>query len=427
MKNIKIALIALLASLTFMSSSKAAVIDMKISQSGYSQQKDFKNVMDVIDAFNDGELDKYYSGFNQDLASNGYLNFRGIQVNMAFDGARSIGSGKLTVDIPSIGYHKEYTATDSNLTLKSAFKQFKEDLKKNHDDLLKKLLKEGVSHTPYDAIAGNPSSLLSQMVTMSTNNGILSTTSYDDGYVVMLSPSASHHEVRMAGKKTTIDQYTLPLGYAFKFGNGWALGFDMPLSYTDTDGSKTYTGQIGLTVQAPIYKADPIKTDGEFVSKPGFEAWYLIPAFRIGATGSEDLLSGGALYMGSLTSKMVFNITDRFGFDIVNMGSKSKSYKLDIQGYEIDYDIDSNIFKNGINIRTNLSKNFNLDVYFYDTRFKGKTKMYIDHYDEVGFKITKPFNYNTKLLGFITGWDFEATYIKGPHYDAYKAGFGLLF
>ncbi|MCQ2914748.1 MAG: hypothetical protein MJ247_06100 [Alphaproteobacteria bacterium] len=453
MKMFKLFFLSLLGIVSFLSSAKAAVIDLKIEQSGWgSQKKDFKKAMDIIDAYNDGDLDKYYSGFNVDKESLGYLNFRGIKMDLHFSGALVAGGdGKLEVSIPSIGYHKVYSATDSEKSLKSAFKQFKEDLKKNKDGLLKKVVKAAIKNTPYDAIAGNPSSLLSQMAMLSTSNGVLSTTSMASSYIstsngsgyIMLSPSASNHEVKMGGKSTQIKQYSLPLGYTFKFDNDWAFGFDMPISYTDTEGSKTYTGQMGLSLQIPLHTSkakskvvyleskdikDSKKQENEVIQdRPGFEAWHLIPSVRFGGTVSKDLLSGGALYMGSLTSKMVFNFTNRFGFDLINMASKAKSYDLEVNGYEFEYDIDSNIFRNGINVRTGLSQNFDLDLYFYDTRFSGKTKMYIDRNEEVGFKLTKPFNNNWKMLGFITGWDFEATYITGPHYKAYKAGFGLLF
>ena len=407
MKKYLIAAVA--ASLFAASTAKADMFELQINQAAtaINAQRGFKSVLDIFDAYQKGELNQYYAGFDKTRAANGTLNFRGIEIQLNYGGdVGAGGDGQLTLNIPSIGVvGKTFNGTN----LDTAFDDFKDYLKKNKDDLLKKILKESVSATPYDAVAGNPGSLMGKMTDAAFDNPTINATakahgSEQSGGFVILSPSASHHTISFQGQNKKISTMSLPLAYTFKFDNDWALGLDMPLSYVDTDGSVTYAAQIGATLQIPVA-----------------DWWHILPSFRVGATASEEMLAGGILYSGMVTSKIMLDFGD-FDIDILNMGGIIRDYALDVKGYDIAYNMRNNVFKNGAVLKYMIGEKYQTDVFFYDTRYTG-TKLYVDAYDEVGFTVTKFFSKDS----FFTGIDFTASYTFGHNYKGYRAGFGILW
>lgn len=382
--------------------ARADLFDLRLQyqdtfgNSHYSK-KDFNKVLDIFDAYQDGTLDKYYDGFDETKSASGILNFRGIPMNLDWDAV----NGKLVLNIPDITSNLTFEGS----TLKQAFKKFKEYLKHNSNDLLSKILKKSISETAFDSIAGNPTSLMAQMVDNSFNNGA-------SGFV-MIAPSAAHHRIKHGDETKKIETIILPLGHTFKFANEWSLSVDLPLSYVNMDDSKTYGAQLGTTLQIPFVQTNDI----------GFvRSWHLLPSVRAGITGSEDSLSGGVLYMGSVTSKLIFNLSNDWELEILNMGGIVRDYALDVKGYDIEYNIRNNFFKNGIRLNYQIAEKYHTDLFFYDTQYTG-SDLYIDQYDEVGFSVTRDFDKN----GTFTGISFTASYTYGKHYDAYRASFALLF
>ena len=388
-------------------SAKADLFSITLTQNGQSTTKGFASVMDIFDQYEDGTLDTILAGYDTTQPAEGVLDFRGIRMELNYTNGGSLGN-QLVFNVPAIGINN---LTFDGSTQEEAFDAFKEYLKTNQDDLLTKILKESVSHTPYDAVAGNPSSLMAQMTDMAFSNPTLNVTeralvSGQTGGFVILSPSGGSHKIKGEdGVERTATTLNLPLGYTFKFDNNWALGIDMPLSYIDLDGSVTYAAQLGLSLQIPLYK----------------DKWLLTASGRVGATASEDSLSGGLLYMASVTSSYTFDIKET-SVTIINMYGHVQDYTLDVKGYDIEYGLKNDVFKNGIAVKQKLSAKTALTVFGYDTRYTG-SDLYIDAYDEVGLSFTKYFSGDS----FFTGIDITASYTFGDNYKAYRAGLAFLF
>lgn len=388
-------------------SAKADLFSITLTQNGQATTKGFTSVMDIFDQYEDGTLDTILAGYNTSDPAEGVLDFRGIRMELNYTNGGSLGK-QLIFNVPAIGINN---LTFEGTTQEQAFDAFKEYLKTNQDDLLTKILKESVSHTPYDAVAGNPSSLMAQMTDIAFSNPTLNVTeralvSGQSGGFVILSPSGGSHKIKGEdGVERTATTLNLPLGYTFKFDNNWALGIDMPLSYIDLDGSVTYAAQLGLSLQMPLYK----------------DKWLLTASGRIGATASEDTLSGGFLYMASLTSSYTFNVKET-SVTIINMYGHVQDYTLDVKGYDIEYGLKNDVFKNGIAVKQQLSSKTALTVFGYDTRYSG-SDLYIDAYDELGLSFTKYFSGDS----FFTGIDITASYTFGDNYKAYRAGLAFLF
>ena len=396
-------------------SAKAAdLFSVTLTQGVNTATQQFTSVEDAFNKYKNGQLDSILAGYSKNQNAQGVLNFRGIQMNLDYtmaDPGNPASAATLTFNAPAIGVTKTFNGTSQDI----AFDNFKEFLKHNQDDLLTDILKESVSSTPFDAVAGNPNSLMSQMADLAMDNPTLSATDHanessqgnvNDGFV-MLSPSGGQHSVKGPdGTVRTAKTASLPLGYTFKFKNNWALGIDLPLGYTDLEGSKTYAAQIGASLQVPFYK----------------DKWLVTFSGRVGATASKDTVSGGILYMGSVTSRFTQRVGSSTRLTLVNMYGYVQDYTLNVKQYNIKYGLKNNIFKNGLEVRQKLTEKTALTVFGYDTRFTG-SDLYVDAYDEVGARYTLYFSKDS----FFTGIDLYGTYIFGNNYKAYNAGVSLLF
>ena len=136
----------------FPCSAKADLFTLTLTQAGTgTTTKGFKSVMDIFDAYKDGRLNTILNGYDSNNPATGTLDFRGIKMVLEYDALNH-----LTFNIASLGINEVFEGT----TQEESFKLFKNYLKKNQNDLLTKILKDSVAHTPYDAVAGNPSSLM---------------------------------------------------------------------------------------------------------------------------------------------------------------------------------------------------------------------------------------------------------------------------
>ena len=402
----------LLAVVLLCPAAKAAdLFSVTLTQGVNTATQQFTSVQDAFDRFKNGQLDSILAGYSKMADAQGTIDFRGITLKVDYVTNGGTGASTLTFNAPALGITKTFDGASQDI----AFDNFREYLKQNKDNLLTDILKESVSNTPYDAVAGNPTSLMSQMADLSANNPTLSATdhanesqqgSVNDGFV-MLSPSGGQHSVKGPdGVIRTAKTANLPLGYTFKFKNDWALGIDLPLSYTDLEGSKTYAAQVGASLQIPLIK----------------NKWLMSVSGRVGATASKDTISGGILYMGSVTSRYTQKFSGSTALTLVNMYGYVQDYTLNVKQYNIKYGLRNNIFKNGLELRQKLSDRTAITIMGYDTRFTG-SDLYVDAYDEVGMRYTVYFNKNS----FFTGIDFSGCYIFGNNYKAYNFGVSMLF
>ena len=381
----------------------AEMFTLHVTQASTSidETRSFKSVLDLFDQYKNGSLDSIIAGYDKTKASIGDIDFRGIKMNLAFD-----NTGKLTLNVPSAGINN--MVFDGGVgTQEASFKELKKYLEKNKDDLLKKVLTSTVRDTPYDLVAGNPTSMMASMADASfqrAGGGVLG------NFVSYLSPNASRHHFKFNNEDKTADVISLPLGKTFKFGeSGWALMFDMPLTYADLDGSKSYAGQLGLGLKVPLVQAKHFK-------------WNIIPAGRVGAIGSEDMISGGALYSGTLTNDMQVPMGP-ITISMTNMAGYIRDFSLKVADYEIEYDLENWVYKNGAQIRWDITNKWAINTAYSYTFYTG-SDLFIDKYHDVGASLIYKFDEGS----FFSGVGLTGNYtFDGEDYYAYRAGIDILF
>ena len=382
--------------------AKADMFTLHVTQASSSidETRSFKSVIDLFDKYEDGALDSIISGYDKTSAADGWINFRGVMIELKFD-----GSGNLTFNVPSADIDKLFTSDDG--TQENSFKKLKDYLKSNKDGLLKKVLKSTVKDTPFDTVAGNPSSMMAMMTDASfhrAGGGVLG------NFVSYISPNASRHHFKFNNENKTTDVISLPLAKTFKFGeSGWALMFDMPLTYADLDGSKYFAGQVGLGLKVPLVKAEKFK-------------WDIVPGGRVGAIGSKDMISGGLLYSGNLTSNMQVPMGP-VTVSMTNMAGYIRDFSVKVADYEVDYDLKNWVYKNGAQVRWDISDDWAINTAYSYTLYTG-SDLFIDKYHDVGASLIYKFSEGSFFSGVgLTGnYTFDC-----DDYYAYRAGIDILF
>lgn len=387
------------ATLCFANTAKADMFTLHLQQGNIDETRGFESVIDLFDRYEDGTLDSIISGYDDTKASFGQIDFRGIPMTLRFD-----DNAVLTFNVPDADIHN---MTFDGGSQEESFQLLKDWLKNNKDGLMKKILKAGVEKTPYDMVAGNPNSLMATMTDNSfqrAGGGVLG------NFVSYISPNASQHSFDFDGDTKKAKVYSLPLAKTFNFGNsGYALLFDMPLTYADMDGSVSYAAQLGLGLKIPVINNDKM-------------SWNLIPAGRVGAIGSEDMLSGGILYSGTLTSDLQIPVGN-FTYGLTNMVGYIRDYSLKVDDYEIEYDLQNTIFKNGVSVRWDFADKWALNGSYAYTFYSG-SELFIDDYHDTGVALVRKFDKGS----FFSGMALVGNYAFGSNdYQAYRLGINLLF
>ena len=397
----KLLLTVALSTLIATNANATKLFDLTLTQ-GTTEHRAYDSILDLFDDYKDGKLDKIISGYDDKAASSGVVNFRGIPMSLDFD-----NSAVLTFKVPALGINETFDGGSQ----KESFKLFKKYLEKNKDGMLKKILKAGVEYTPFDAVAGNPNSLMSQMADTSfyraggnsVAGGAVNGTTNMSGFVGYLSPGAARHVIDFGGEKVKATSFSLPIGATFKMGDsGWAILWDMPLSYTNMEGSESYMAQMGLGLKIPLMKY-----------------WNITPAVRGGATGSADMLSGGILYSGNITSDVTVPVGN-WTIGMTNMAGIIHSYDLKVKDYEVAYDLKNQVFKNGVHVRYDFNEKYAVGA-SYDYTFYTGDKLYIDSYHNVELSATR------KMEGFFSGVSLVSSYTFDSDYKAYHLGLRFSF
>jgi len=380
--------------------AKADMFSLHLTQSSTSidAARGFDSVTDLFDYYKNGKLDSIFSAYDDTKASTGVIDFRGIEMTLSFN-----NSAVLTFSAPEAGISP---MTFDGGSQKESFKMFRNYLKNNKDNLLKKILSATVQNTPYDMVAGSPNSL---MATMADNAFERGGGGLNGNFVSYLSPNASIHHFKYKGKSKKANVYALPLGKSFQFSNGSALIFDMPISYTDMDGSASYAAQLGTAFKIQTINNDKL-------------SWNLTPAARIGVVGSEEMLSGGILYSGSLTSNIRVPV-GKITYSLTNMVGYIRDMSVNVAGYEVDYDLSNIVYKNGFALDWKVRQKWRAGA-SYDYTFYTGSDLFIDHYHDMKLFLTKELEKGKyfSAISLVADYSFD-----GDDYYAYKLGLNFSF
>lgn len=328
----------------------------------------YATVEDAFDALKGGNLSSINPAYTGTQAVAVTIDYRGTTLQATYAGA---GTSLLTLNIPSIGLVQNFDAGSRDATQR----QLKDYFKQNSDNVLGRLSKDLARNSAVDPIAGNPNSLMSQLVAQDFRNGFFepASTAKEGGTINLVGAGVGYGQYRQDG--VTSRAYSVPLSYAIRSDDDprRQFVFRLPLAMIDADGSKSYQLGVGASLGLPVT-----------------ERWTLTPAANYAAAGSRDLGSLAGMASASLTSSYVIPFG---GFDLAigNMAGYYKALRIKSGDYGYDPGIANTVLRNGVMLSqpvTLAGRNLAVEYSVVDTHFLGDD-LYAKHYDEVGVALAK--------------------------------------
>lgn len=262
------------------------------------------------------------------------VNFRGVTANVIYPA----GGATLDFFIPEIQTAPLFTGTaGTRAANERALETF---LRTNQSRLLSLLLQRAVKATPHDPVAGTPGSLMARMTeadfimgtTIGPDPSSVATTGqgYDRTRSTIGLNARFGHFTAAGAQADVID---LPLNYTVPLDDPrYAISFDLPLTYVETEGKASYSGSFGIGVRLPLY-----------------DNWTLTPAIRAGLVGSVDLGSAAVLGSVSLNSNYRFSYSG-LDFSLGNSVAYIQTFPVEIDGTKFDYDQRNLVLRNGLGV-----------------------------------------------------------------------------
>lgn len=376
-----------------------------VTSNGVTSTASYNTAKQVLDQFKNGQLNQLIPSYTSTSIADGVVNFRGLTMQADYASAGTT----LRFQVPSIGIDQSFTGTTRDISQRMLV------------DYLKKsgaygsIMRALAASSPVDPVAGNPSSLQSRMVAQGFDCAFAT----NPGASGSAGRSANSASVGLAyghfsQSNTSVNSYTLPLGYSFALAgdSGYRLAVDLPITYLDTEGAQTGAVSLGIGLTIPLTAH-----------------WSITPRISAGATGSLDLASAAALGSGSVTSAYRMDIAG-YGVVVGNMLGYSKSIDIRFGDYSFDPKLHETFTKNGLMVAIPTAK-FGFDVpllpqselqmFVTDTRFFG-TKLYEDNFQEIGASIG-----SSKYVYFGQDLRIGVTYIHGAHSHGVLGNLGFHF
>ncbi len=174
------------------------------------------------------------------------------------------------------------------------------------------------------------------------------------------------------------------LSTAIKLGDRAAISLTVPFQYRNLEGSDVF--DVGFQLGVPIQIINThwgANLSGEGTSQL---LWQVSPFGIVSASGSEDLVAGGVLYGGGITSLLSYQIglggaegrQSSLTFSLANQIGFYHGTPITVSGYKFPNDVDQQIVKNGLDVAYSVGHSFWLDASATHTQFLKDSAL--DHY-----------------------------------------------
>lgn len=362
----------------------ADVIEMVATAGTVTRTIGSSSIPNVVEDFI--QKQNQFSSFSGANFVNGNLRVFGIDRVLSIGYSDNSGAGGPVSAFLSSSVAPDVQRSFSGATRDELNQQIKDYLKNEGSADLAKILAALNRSSPASAIQGNPSSSAS----------LTAQNTFDQyGFPDALTRSEKKEgagkginsrglgfsaEVGLADANGYKQQsYSLPLYFPIYTSKNerWGVRLDMPLNYTKIEGAEIY--RVGMTLAVPIVIIGTLDQETPW-------HWQVTPSGGSQATASFDLVTGGVLNNGGLTSSLEYDLGPKC-YDITlamgNQFTAIESMEVGIGSYSFDPDVSTQIIKNGLKVSLPLGQHWAVDVYGIDTRLLGANN-FNSHYETVG-------------------------------------------
>ena len=342
------------------------LVQFSIQSPDQSATRSYSSIVSAVDAFSTtSRLQGLLPGYTETTPVSGTFKVLGQQINASY----AAGSSDLTISIPGCGLNRTYQGGNRRQNGEKFARQ--PDSRACLDDL-----------APLGQFAGGPGSAQSRTAADDFNAAL-----EDAGSGVGLSARFGSFSAGGANSKDVL----LPLDYTWRLSARDSLQVDVPVSYTDVDGGRSYSAGAGLRWR---HRLTP--------------NWTVQSSVHLGAVGSPELATGAAYWGVGVNSVATFDLPHQLQFTLANGLTYIATIPLSISGYSLDDKVSNVVFRNGVLLSRGLDMRlFNLplrgSVFAVDTRYAGSA-VGISNYQEFGFVIA---------VGSVAPARIGATYFTG--------------
>lgn len=226
---------------------------------------------------------------------------------------------------------------------------------------------------PFGLMTGNPNSATALMARDSFNEyGLMATATAAEnegeeedtgtvGLALMGDVSTSSAEGHKA------QSYSATPFLPLKLSKRVRLDIGLPLNYTTVDGAQAFRAGLQLGMPILVVKRN-MAADQPWL-------WQVTPSGSFQVAGSFDMVGGGALASGGLTSFLCYDF-GKFEVSMGNQVSFFESVAMDLGDYGFDPDVSNQIVKNGLKVGVRLGQHWFAEVYGLDTELLGNDNFY---------------------------------------------------
>jgi len=411
LKNKKISVItALSLSIASPICYSSDVFNITINALGQTQTAGFSFAEDTFDTFDSQELENTFIGFNRNTdTATASLDFRGLSMQLSYPDQAGT---RLVLSIPSIGVNEEFngaTREDSEALLESY-------IKGKDSSSIRDILKALAEVSPNDPLAGNPNSLMSEMISNDFNTGMTDNQTTNN-IKNSGSESAQDNQIGMGLRFDSMDvngqdveSFNLPLSYTFRMDSNprHQLRISLPLSYTKTNEAEAYKVGLGLAYSYPVTNN-----------------WSVTPSVSYGVVGSADMASAGAVLGMSLTSRYQWDLNNNSSIVFGNAVGKYTTDSIEFDGYDLNPQIENVVYTNGLSYNLSVSQNVKATVFITDTVFTGDA-LFVEHSDEIGV-VFSPLSSGSALLDSHAKIGFSYFTTDADDLDGFRIRFSSSF
>ncbi len=300
-----------------------------------------------------------YFGFEQIV---GQFSLRGVQGTATLPG----DTNRLIVVIPSA----RISISFSGVTRDDSVAQFRAWLLTQSGPLNDLLAQTAVRTSSTDPVAGNPGSLMGQMVAADYNRAMFAALGLGSGGGMGGGVGFGFSQFTARGGVTSRTS-GVPINWTFELSPQDELEVDGALSWTTTGGANAYAGQLGLLWRRQMSAN-----------------WTLQPALRVGVVNAPDFGASSGLYQVGITSTYRFALPWNMRMIVGNQVTHANTYTVGFTDHGTNYAQTNTMFRNGIAVTRPLGfealgEALHGTVFVIDTRYIGDP-VFIRNYQEIG-------------------------------------------
>lgn len=324
---------------------------------GQTGSAGFTRIEDAYRALDTAGLQSIVAGYTDTSAAIADINLRGVPAQGIF----TLNSPALRIVIPGAGID----ITFNGATRDESRQLFEDWLRGQGSSEVNRVLRLAAATTSIDPVAGNPNAAMNQFVAADFGRAMETAVGGGSGFGL----GVRFGSFSSAGYNTR--SVSLPINQTFTLSPNDTIELDFPLTWTDTEGARSYAGNLGILYRRRV-----------------LDWWTLQPSFRIGGVGSIDLGGGSGVYSAALNSTMRFDLPADFRFVLANGITYVSTFPVSIGSYSIDYDLKNIVYRNGVVLSRDLGvevagRPLVGSIFAVDTRFTGDD-VYIRNYQEFG-------------------------------------------